>query len=184
MTRTSDTNVDPQFLDRWSSRSFNGTPVSPEQRSALFEAARFAPSSYNEQPWRFFCPAPDQYDSFFNLLAEGNRDWVQHAGLLCFLAAKRMLTETGEPNRFFMFDAGSAWMSLALQAQRMGLSAHAMGGFDVDRSYAVLGVDKEEYEVVAAIAVGTPSPDAQEEKTERKHLSDIVIDHDSIDSNG
>ncbi|MDE0243665.1 MAG: nitroreductase family protein [Candidatus Kaiserbacteria bacterium] len=186
MKRTSATAVHPQFPDRWSSRSFDGTPLSQEQRDSLFEAARFAPSSYNEQPWLFVIPNPDQFEASFSLLSEGNREWVRQAGLLCFLTTKRILEKTGEANRFFAFDAGSAWMSLALQAHHMGLSAHAMGGFDVEQSYKVLGVDKEKYEVLAAIAVGTPTPDARasEERTDRKQISEITRPCDTIEGNG
>ena len=177
MARTSSTAVDAQFLERWSSRSFDGTPISDGQRDALFEAARLAPSSYNEQPWQFICPTKKQYDRCLNLLVPANREWARHAGLLCFLITKRTLTKTGERNRFYMFDAGAAWMSLALQAHRMGLSAHAMGGFDEDQSYTVLGVEKSDYEVAAAIAIGTPTPDAaaSEARTDRKNPDDLVI---------
>lgn len=173
MTRSSETAVHPQFLDRWSSRSFDGTPLSKEQIDTLFEAARFAPSSFNEQPWRFILPRKEQHDAFFSLLSEGNREWVKRAGLLCFLITKRTLAKTGEENRFAFFDAGSAWMSLALQAHHLGLSAHAMGGFSVESSYAVLGVDQSHYEVLAAIAVGTPTEDARanEERTARNDRS-------------
>lgn len=174
--RTTTTAVHEQFLNRWSSRSFDGTPVSDEERDTLFEAARFAPSSYNEQPWQFIYPSPERYEHFFALLSEGNRAWVQHAGLLCFLTAKRTLEKTGEQNRFSFFDAGSAWMSFALQAAHLGLSAHAMGGFDLERSYEVLGIDRATHETVAAIAVGTPTKEAQasEERTDRRALSEIA----------
>ena len=168
-----------QFTDRWSSRDYDGTPLTQEQVGVLLEAARWTPSSYNEQPWKFYYPKTDeQRERFLDLLAEGNRVWAKRAGGIFFLAAKRTLSETGEQNRHYAFDTGAAWMSLALQAHLLGMSAHAMGGFDEERAYKALGIAKKDYEIFAAIAVGRPTQQAtaSEERTVRKPLADIAVD--------
>lgn len=168
--------VAKQFSERWSSRSFDGSLLSVDQIHALLGAARLAPSSYNDQPWHFYYSKTDaDRDRFLSLLADGNRTWAQHAGALFFLAARRMLSENGMPNRHYAFDAGAAWMSLALQAHTDGLSAHAMGGFNEQEAYAVLGISPDDYEILVAIAVGKPVAEAvtSEERTQRKPLTEI-----------
>ncbi len=177
MKKTDAEGVAPQFINRWSSRDYDGTALTQEQIDTLLEAARWTPSSYNEQPWKFFYPKTDnQQKKFLNLLFDGNQEWAKNAGIIFFLAAKRILSETGEQNRHYAFDTGAAWMALALQAHLIGLSAHAMGGFDEVRAYSELGVDKKEYEIFAAIAVGKPTQKANEteERTPRKPVTDIA----------
>ena len=175
--RKNEKNIEKQFIERWSGREHDGTEITKEEAEKLFEAARWAPSSYNEQPWKFYTPkTEEEKEKYFSLLAEGNQEWVKNTGLLCFVTAKKILTKTGEPNRFYAFDAGAAWMSFALQAQAMGLNAHAMGGFDVVKSYETLGIDEKEYEVLAAIAVGRSTENAKknEERTPRKSIEEIT----------
>lgn len=147
--------IDPAFIDRWSPRAFEDAPLDDAQVAALFEAARWAPSSSNEQPWVFlFARSAADRARFTDLLSGGNRTWAGRAPLLIFLATRRTIARNGRVNRHAGFDAGAAWMSLALQARRLGLHAHAMGGFDQERAYAELGVDKETHEIMVAIAVG------------------------------
>jgi nitroreductase len=120
----------------------------------LFEAARWAPSSGNEQPWIYlYANSPDDHRRFLDLLDNGNQSWAFRAPVLAFVIA-RQHTRKGNPNRTAQFDTGSSWMSLALQARRLGLYAHGMAGFDVDRSYHVLHVPRDRYSVMAAIAIG------------------------------
>ena len=168
--------VAQQFVDRWSSRDYDGTILTQEQMDILLEAVRWTPSSYNEQPWQFYYPKTDeQRKRFLALLVEGNQEWAKNAGVIFFLAANRALSETGEQNRHYAFDTGAAWMALALQAQILGLNAHAMGGFDEERAYNELGINKNDYEIFAAIAVGKPTQQAvaSEERTPRKSLEEI-----------
>lgn len=175
--RTADKNIESQFTKRWSSRDYSGALLTRDQIDTLLEAARWAPSCFNEQPWKFYYGRTDrQKREYFSLLAEGNQAWVKNAGFLCFLASKRTFDRTGKNNRCHAFDAGAAWMSLALQAHAMGLSAHAMAGFDVERAYNVLNVNREEYEIIAAIAVGEPTRNAvaTEERTQRKGSEEMV----------
>ena len=177
MRKTSTKGVAPQFIKRWSSRDFDGTPLTQEQINILFEAVRWTPSSYNEQPWKFhYSKTEEQQKTFLSLLAEGNQEWAKNAGALFFISAKRTLSRTGEKNRHYAFDTGSAWMALALQAHLLGLSAHAMGGLEEGRAYKVFGIEKNEYEIFAAIGVGTPTQQASEteERSSRKPLTEIT----------
>jgi nitroreductase len=147
--------VDNQFPERWSPRAFSTETISDEMLVSLFEAARWAPSCANEQPWLFlYAVSEEDRNVFLNLLAPGNRRWAGQAPVLLFLLARRTFAKGGEPNRHHGFDAGAAWMSLALQARKMDLHTHAMAGFDEEKAYEVLGVPKEEYEIMAAIALG------------------------------
>ena len=176
MRETTNDGVSKQFVERWSSRSYDGSLLTSEQIETLLEAARFTPSSYNEQPWKFYYPQTERgREKFLFLLTEGNQAWAKKAGVIFFLAAKRVLDRTSKPNRHYAFDVGAAWMSLALQAHLNGLSAHAMGGFDEERAYEVLGISKKDYEILATIAVGRPTKQAviSEERTPRKSLAEI-----------
>lgn len=147
--------VDPQFLDRWSPRAFLPEPLEEGEVAALFEAARWAPSSFNDQPWLFlYARTEEDRRRFLEVLVESNRLWARAAPLLIVLCARRAFRHNGRANRHALFDAGAAWMSLALQARRLGLYAHAMAGFSREKVYATLGVPEAEYEAIAAIAVG------------------------------
>jgi nitroreductase len=153
--RTPEAEVDSMFLDRWSPRAFIDEPIPEHQLRSLFEAGRWAPSCYNEQPWVFvYAVTRQDRQRFATALVEKNRLWASRAPLLMFVLARRTFAATGKPNRHAGFDAGAAWMSLALQARRLGLYAHAMAGFDQETAHEILGVPREEFEVMAAIAVG------------------------------
>ena len=173
--RKSEGRIADLFTTRWSSRLFNGEPLTEEQKQRLFEAARWAPSCFNEQPWFFLVPADEEhYQRFFRLLMSGNQEWVSQAGLLCYSISRRHFKQNGKLNRHNAFDAGAAWVSLALQAQTMGLSAHAMAGYDNEAAYSVLKVEKETHEIHAAIAIGTPTEAAAaEERTQRKDSAEV-----------
>jgi nitroreductase len=153
------------FTGRWSPRAFNGQAVSQEQMSALFEAARWAPSAMNVQPWRF-CYAlkgTPLFERFVDLLAVGNQVWAKHAGaLVAVLSATTYAGSDGSEKPFasHAFDAGAAWMSLALQAQQLGLITHAMGGFDNVRARDYLQVP-ENMAINAFIAIGYQGDAAQ-----------------------
>ena len=159
--RTADHAIDPLFLERWSPRAFDGSSLSDEEVMTLFEAARWAPSSYNSQPARFLYAKRDtaQWPTFLGLLNPFNQSWAERAGLLTVCVSNSLMLPPGAekpvPSHSHSFDAGAAWMSLALQAARMGLQAHGMVGFDMDRAFAELNVPQG-YRVEAAIAVGRP----------------------------
>lgn len=157
--RTADYPVDPLFLERWSPRAFDGQPLTDEQIGSLFEAARWAPSSYNSQPWHFFYAKRDtpNWEKFLGLLIPFNRSWAERAGLIIIATSNSLMLPPGKdkpvPSHSHSFDAGAAWASLALQATRMGLQAHGMVGFDMEAAFALLNLPQG-YRVEAAIAVG------------------------------
>lgn len=147
--------IDSMFIDRWSPRAFEPIPLTQQQIESLFEAARWAPSCFNAQPWLFlYAATPEDRERFLPALVEGNQSWARNASLLVFLLCRRHFRHNAQENRHAPFDAGAAWMSLALQARKMGLYAHAMAGFSREKAYEILKAPAEEYDVMAAIAVG------------------------------
>jgi nitroreductase len=182
--RTPQEDVDPLFLNRWSPRAMSGEPLSEEQYLPLFEAARWAPSSYNNQHWRFLYAAQDdaEFERFFNLLNEGNQAWTQNASVLVCLVTKPTFDHNGEPARTHSFDAGAAWQNLALEAARRELVAHAMQGFDYEAAAEQLNVP-DEYDVECMIAIGERAPaetlpeDLQEREfpNQRKPMDEILF---------
>ncbi|MFZ6045404.1 nitroreductase family protein [Pseudomonas sp. CR3202] len=157
--RQPDHTIHPLFVNRWSPRAFTGAPIRPDQLNALFEAARWAPSAYNAQPWRFLYALRNDagWADFLDLLLPFNQRWAANASALVFVLSKRSYTAPGKDNpaplASHAFDAGAAWASLALQAAHDGLAAHAMGGFDRQRSQALLEIP-DDYELQAVVAIG------------------------------
>jgi len=147
--------IDSMFIDRWSPRAFEPIPLTQTQIDSLFEAARWAPSCFNEQPWLFLYAAGETDRArFMQALVEKNQAWVKNASLLIYLLCRRNFSHNDQVNRHAPFDAGAAWMSLALQARKLGLYAHAMAGFNREKAYEILKVHAKEYDIMAAIAVG------------------------------
>lgn len=127
----------------------------------LFEAARWAPSSNNSQPWSYYYATSDQADSHARLaecLTGGNRAWAPQAPVLIVSCGRRFFPGTRTINRHWMHDVGAANLSLALQAAAMGLQLHQMAGFDTDACSRLLGLDAEEEEPVTMMALGYPGP--------------------------
>lgn len=164
--RIADHQIDPIFLNRWSPRAFTGEGISEQTLRTMFEAARWAPSSYNSQPWRFIYARRDNahWDKFLGLLNEYNQVWAKTASALVFLvSSETMASPSGEgtiPAPHHSFDAGAAWMALALQATSMGWAAHAMALFDAERAYSELKVPAG-YKIDVAIAIGRKGPTDQ-----------------------
>ena len=144
MTRIAAHPIEPSFLSRHSPRAMSGAPLSPEDVLRLCEAARWAPSCANSQPWRFLYAraGTPQWQTFFGLLAGGNQVWCQRAGALFCLVSRQVL-DSGRPSSSASLDAGAAWMSLALQGHAMGLVVHGMAGFDYDRARVELHVPED-----------------------------------------
>jgi nitroreductase len=142
---------------RWSPRAMSDEPLSEQELLTLFEAARWAPSTYNEQEWRFLYARRDtpQWPVFMDLLMEANRVWCAHAAVLCVVLARKTFTHNGKPNPVHLFDCGSAWENLALQATAMGLVSHGMAGFHFEKAREVLRVP-EHFAVAAMFALGRP----------------------------
>ena len=146
---------------RWSPRAFDDRPVELETLQSLFEAARWAPSSNNGQPWRFLVAMKEnkaEHDRLFNCLVEANQKWTYRAPVL-LLSVAALQFEDGSPNRHALHDTGMAAENLTLQATALGLVAHQMAGFDIDRARADCQIP-DGYEPVAMMAVGYPGDPA------------------------
>jgi nitroreductase len=173
--RVADAEVDPSFVQRWSPRAFLSEQLDPAAVQSLFEAARWAPSASNLQPWLFvYADTEAQLERVRPIVRDGNRRWADRAPLLVFVFARRLNPKTGEPNRLAAFDTGAAWMSLALQASKLGLHTHAMGGIHHDRAYEILGVPADEFECLCGVAIGKRGPrdDLPEDLQEREAPND------------
>lgn len=151
--RNSEHEVSPLFLNRWSPRSYTDQKVSEAVLNQLLEAARWAPSSYNLQPWRFFIANTDaQLEVFKQFIIPFNRTWTDNIPQMILLASAKS-TPTGDPNGAHAFDAGAAWAHIALQATLLGLSTHAVGGFDRAKARELLKVS-DDLELHAIIVIG------------------------------
>jgi nitroreductase len=135
----------------------SGESITHQELMRLFEAARWAPSTYNEQEWRFLY-APRQsgaWDTFFGLLAEANQTWCSQAAVLIVVLSHKVFQRNGKPNPVHTFDAGAAFENLALQGAAMDLVVHGMAGFDRDQARIELAVP-DDYDVEAMVAIGRP----------------------------
>ena len=176
----------PLFTDRWSPRAFDPRPVDDATLLTLFEAARWAPSSMNLQPWRFVYAKREDahWEAFLSVLMETNRLWAQNASALLYVISDSEMEYKGErrPSHSHSFDAGAAWMSLALQASSMGLITHGMAGVDFDAARSIINAP-EGFRIEAAIAVGYPGAkadlpealQAREFPSDRRPVSDIIV---------
>jgi nitroreductase len=177
--------INPLILNRWSPRAMTGEELENEEIMPLFEAARWAPSSYNNQPWRFIYAKRNtgHWDRLFNLLADGNKTWAKNSALLVAVISRKNFEYNEKPARTYQFDAGSAWENLALEAFSRGLVAHGMQGFDYDKARVDLEIPPD-FEIMAMIAIGKKGPreslptelQKKEKFTDRKPLKDIVME--------
>jgi nitroreductase len=183
--RQSGHSIQSYILHRWSPRAFSDEAIVEEELMALFEAARWAPSSYNNQPWRFIYAkrGTPHWDRLFGLMGEFNQSWTHKAAVLIVVISKKTFDFNGKPSSTHRFDTGAAWENLALEASARGLVAHGMEGFDYEKARSELGVP-DEYDVEAMIAIGKPGkkedlpPDLQEREvsSDRRPLSEIVME--------
>ncbi|MFH1783479.1 MAG: nitroreductase family protein [bacterium] len=177
--------VDEMFLKRWSPRAMSNEEVSDEELMSLFEAAKWAPSSNNNQPWRFvYAKRNSQYwDTFVGFLNEGNRIWAKRAAVLIVTVSNTLFDFDHKFSRTHSFDCGASWMSLAFQGAIMGLVVHAMQGFNYEDATQKLHVPFG-FQVEAMIAVGKPGkkddlPKALQKReypSERKTLKEIAFE--------
>ena len=177
--------VEEIFIDRWSPRAMSGEGLEEAELKTLFEAARWAPSSYNNQPWRIMYArrGTPHWQTFFDLLAEGNKAWAKDAAVLILFASKETFDFNGRPYPTHSFDTGAAWENLALQGALKGLVVHGMQGFDYERARAALGIP-EGFRVEAMAAVGRPGDPARlpealrarEKPSDRKPLGETVCE--------
>lgn len=158
-SRIPDRAIDQAFLARWSPRAFDGSAIPEDDLLAVFEAARWAPSAFNSQPWRFLYArrGDADWERFLGLLIPWNQVWAQSASALIYILSDRlpMTDKAGEPaaSHTHSYDAGAAWGYLALQASMMGYQAHGMSGVDFERAQVELAVP-ERYRIEAAAVVG------------------------------
>lgn len=152
--RQPDAPVDAAILQRWSPRAFDSRPVEPEKLDAIFEAARWAASSYNEQPWRFLLArTPEDLHKFVDFLLPANQVWAKDAPVLLVVLAKKTFSHNGKPNQTYQFCTGAASAYLTLACAQQGLIAHGMAGFDADMARATLAVPSD-FDLLAVFAVG------------------------------
>jgi nitroreductase len=183
--RKADHPINSLFVERWSPRAMSGEPLSEGEVLTLFEAARWAPSTYNEQEWRFLYARREtpQWASIFDLLVPGNQAWCKNAALLCVIIAHKNFALNGKPNPVHLFDAGAAFENLALQGTAMGLVVHGMMGFDFGKARTQLKVP-DDYDVAAMFAAGRSGPvdvlpeqiREREKPSDRKPLSQIICE--------
>jgi len=148
--------IHDSLANRRSPRAFSERPVEPEKLLSLFEAARWSPSSANEQPWRFIVATKDDsrvFSSLVESLMEGNRRWAQRAPVLVLALAQSTYTKTGRPYQHSWYDLGQSVALLSVQATALGLAVHQMGGFDVDNARRLLSIPVG-FEPVIVFAVG------------------------------
>ncbi|HEX4267136.1 MAG TPA: nitroreductase family protein [Steroidobacteraceae bacterium] len=184
-SRRADHPIAPVFLERWSRRAMSGEEITREDLMRLFEAARWAPSSGNVQPWRmlYALRSTPQWPTFFGLLVEGNSVWAHNAAALVLFVSKSINDRTGKQSVTHSFDTGAAWGYFALQGSMLGYVVHGMQGFDYERARTELGIP-EDFRVEAMIAVGRPGrreslPPALQERerpNDRRKLAETICE--------
>ncbi|MDP9052725.1 MAG: nitroreductase family protein [Acidobacteriota bacterium] len=174
-------NLHELIRTRWSPRDFSDRAIEPAKLRSLFEAARWAASCFNEQPWRFLVATkarPEQFQRVLGLLVEKNQQWAKTAYALGFSAGKKTFSHNGAPNRFNLHDAGAAAANLALEATALGLRTHFMGGFDAQKARTEFHVP-DDFEIGAAFAIGYIDETAvQPGPRTRRPLEEIVFSGD------
>jgi nitroreductase len=185
-TATTSAPIHSLIGERWSPRAFADRPVEQEKLRSLFEAARWAASSYNGQPWYFIVATkndPENYKRVLDCFVEFNQGWAKNAPVLAVSVAKLKFEHNGEPNRHAFHDVGQAAATLAIQAEALGLAVHQMAGILPDKAREIFAIP-EGYEAVAGIAIGYPGeahtlPDQLKERElaprERKALDSFVF---------
>lgn len=175
----------PEILERWSPRAFDDRDVSPADLRTIFEAGRWAPSSYNEQPWRFFVGHrnSETYQKIFDALVPSNQQWAKGAPVLILGVTKTRFSHNDTPNNYAAHDLGAAMAFMALQASALGLAAHQMAGFDWVKARESFAIP-ETYAMGSVMALGYQGEladlperfQAQEQSPRsRKPLSEIVL---------
>lgn len=172
---------------RWSPVAFSNQPIEPEKIHSLFEAMRWAPSSFNGQPWRIVYATqdkPEQFAKVASLLNESNA-WAKDAFLLMVICSVQDFEYNGKPNKHHQYDTGAGIENIFLQAVSMDLVAHEMAGYDEEQSYQLLKIPKEKVKSMAMMAVGYPGDvaalseklkDYQNKKRERKTIEEVAFE--------
>lgn len=185
MQREFNFDIIDEIKNRWSPRAFSNEEVKKEDILAMLEAARYAPSCFNEQPWKFILSYElDDLNLIRSILVDSNRLWADRAPAFVSILAKKKFDLDGRDNFWSKFDAGTAWGYLSLEAEKRGLITHAMGGFKKDLARQRLNIP-DEYELIAVVAIGklgnkeelaTDALREQENPGTRKKLEDIYVE--------
>ena len=183
--RSKENDVNDIFLQRWSPRALSGEKITRKELFTLLEAARWAPSAFNGQPWRFVyaMKGTPEWHALFDTLGQFNKDWVKNAGALILVVSKNKSDHDGSDFKTHSFDTGAAWASLALQATFFGLVAHGLTGFDFAKAKEAAGIP-DDYTIEAMVAVGKHGkkedlPEMlrqRETQSDRKPLAEIVFE--------
>jgi nitroreductase len=166
--------IEDLFWHRFSPRALSGEVLKEETILTVLEAARFAPSAFNEQPWRFIYSLQNDkaWQDIFNCLVDFNKSWAMKSAALIIILAKNNFSHNNKNNQTAQFDTGAAWQNLALQARALGLVAHGMSGFDYDKIKESFKIS-DDYTVIAIVALGLPGDinDLSEELREKEKPS-------------
>lgn len=176
--------IHPLIKKRWSPRSFTSEILSDADFSTLLEAASWAASSMNEQPWKYLWAIRGTmaFDRMVDSLADGNQPWAQKGSHMVISLAKRHFDRNDKINRHHMHDVGAANTTLVLQAAEMGIYGHMMGGFHMDKAIANFGIDSEKWEIACFMVLGKldvpsaldePFRSREEAARSRKNISEI-----------
>jgi nitroreductase len=183
--RQTETALAPMFLQRWSPRAFDGSTMPMDDLHTILDAGRWAPSSFNYQPWRFLFATRDDtgnWSRFVELLMPFNATWAANASVLVVLVSETTMGAPDKLSHSHSFDTGAAWAGIALQAHLLGYHAHAMTGIDMDRTRAVLAIP-DAFRIEAAVAIGRHGDPAalpdklrdREVPSNRKPLEEIAF---------
>jgi nitroreductase len=183
--RKADHQIEQILLDRWSPRAMSGEEILEEELMRLFEAARWAPSSFNTQQWRalYARRGTEHWQIFFDLLVDANKTWAKNAAVLVVFISRKLFDHDNEPSVTHSYDCGAAWENFALQGFHQGLVVHGMQGFDYERARKDLAIP-DEFQVEAMAAVGRPGPkellpeklQRRESPNDRRRVSESVFE--------
>jgi len=181
--RKPDYPIHPLILNRWSPRAMSGEPLSDAELFPLFEAARWAPSSYNAQPWRILYVKRDTsyWERLFNLLIDFNKEWCAKAAVLGLFFSRTTFEKNNKPSHTHSFDTGAAWENICLEGTGRGLVVHGMEGFDYEKAALLIPKD---HEVNAMFAIGKHAPKStlpkelqeREAPSARKKISEFAFE--------
>lgn len=182
--RQTQTALEPMFLHRWSPRAFDGSDMPGEDLRTILDAGRWAPSSFNYQPWRFLYAArgdEGNWPRFLDLLLPFNALWAKEASVLLFILSETTMGAPDKPSHSHSFDAGAAWAAMALQSHLLGYHAHGMVGIDMEKTRTELNIP-DGFRIEAAVAIGrlgdpATLPEklqAREVPSDRKPLDEIA----------
>jgi len=183
--RKTEHDINPLILGRWSPRAMSGEEISDEELMSIFEAAKWAPSSFNNQPWRFIYAKRDSqhWERLLSLPYEGNQAWAKSAAVLVVIISKKTFDHNGKPSKTHTFDTGAAWENMALEATSRDIVVHGMEGFDYDKARVDLEIP-DEYKIEAMAGIGKRGekeklPEGMqkmESPNSRKELKEIIME--------